>query len=74
MKTKLLLFLLFFITAIAQAQSEGPQMADQFREQGKIYVVISVIAIIFLSIVFFLIYLERKLKRLEKEVEEKNKP
>jgi CcmD family protein len=71
MKTKLFLLVLFLITSVAQAQTEGPQMAELFREQGKIYVVISVIAIIFLSIVFFLIYLERKLKRLEKELEEK---
>jgi hypothetical protein len=71
MKTKLFLLVLFLITSVAQAQTEGPQMAELFREQGKIYVVISVIAIIFRSIVFFLIYLERKLKRLEKELEEK---
>lgn len=69
MKTKLLLFLFLFLTTIAGAQTESPQMADQFREQGKIYVVISVIAIIFLSLVVFLLYLERKLKRLEKEIE-----
>lgn len=74
MKTKFIFFLLLLMSNLAGAQSQGPQMADQFREQGKIYVVISVIAIIFLSIVFFLIYLERKLKRLEKEVEEKIKP
>ncbi|MCU0360319.1 MAG: CcmD family protein [Bacteroidia bacterium] len=73
MKTKLLLCLFVLLTSLGKAQEVGPQMADQFREQGKIYVVISVIAIIFLSLVFFLIYLERKLKRLEKELEEKNK-
>ncbi|MBL7903211.1 MAG: CcmD family protein [Bacteroidia bacterium] len=74
MKTKLIFSLFLLISTVAGAQTQGPQMADQFREQGKIYVVISVIAIIFLSIVFFLIYLERKLKRLEKEVDEKIKP
>ncbi len=71
MKTKLFFLLFLLMSSIAGAQTEGPQMADHFREDGKIYVVISVIAIIFLSIVFFLIYLERKLKRLEKELEEK---
>ena len=71
MKAKLFFLFLLFITSFVRAQTEGPQMAEQFREQGKIYVVISVIAIIFLSIVFFLVYLERKLKRLEKEIEEK---
>ncbi len=46
-------------------------MAEQFREQGKIYVVIAVIGIIFLSIVLFLLYLERKLNRIEKDLQEK---
>ncbi len=73
MKTKLIFLLFIFLSNFAGAQTEGPQMADLFREQGKIYVVISVISIIFLSIVFFLIYLEKKLKRLERELEEKNK-
>jgi len=69
------LFFLFclFIANVAFGQNENsPQMADAFREQGKIYVVIAVIAIVFISIVLFLTYIERKVKRLEKEIEEKN--
>ena len=46
----------------------GPQMADSLRENGKIYVVISVIGIIFLSLVIFLVYIERKLKKIEDKV------
>lgn len=53
----------------AQDMNEaGPKMADSFREDGKIYVVITVLGIIFMAIVIFLILIERKLKRLEKEV------
>jgi hypothetical protein len=51
----------------AAAQSPGPQMADAMRQDGKIYVVISVIAIIFISLAAFLVYLERKVARLEKK-------
>lgn len=50
----------------------SPQMADTFRSEGKIYVVISVISIIFAAIVIFLVYLERKIKRLENQIK-KNK-
>jgi len=71
MKTKLLFLLLWFIHALGKAQNNKPQMAEQFREQGKIYVVIAVIGIIFLSIVLFLLYLERKLNRIEKDLQEK---
>ncbi|HMS51576.1 MAG: hypothetical protein IT272_08155 [Chitinophagales bacterium] len=43
------------------------EMADFFYSSGKIYVVIGVIAIIFIGIVLFLIWLERRIAKLEKE-------
>jgi hypothetical protein len=63
---KRLLTLLFIITAVfAKAQDAGPAMADTFRSDGKIYVVIAVLAIILISIFVFLIIIERKVKKLE---------
>ena len=66
---------LLFGAIICQAQ-EGvtaePQMADEFREDGKIYVVIAVIAMVFLAIVIFLIALERKVKKIEHQINDKN--
>lgn len=62
-----LLVLFLFITAQAQAVS----MADTFRSEGKIYVVIGVILLIFAVLFAYLIYLDLRLKRIEKE--EKNK-
>jgi hypothetical protein len=65
---------LLFGAIICQAQ-EGviaePQMADKFREDGKIYVVITVIAMVFLAIVIFLIALERKVKKIEHQINDK---
>jgi len=72
---KLFLTLIFFVSQIlARAQNlsdNAPEMADTFRDNGKIYVVIAVIALIFVSIVAFLVYLERKLSKLEKTIQEK---
>jgi uncharacterized membrane protein len=65
--TSTLLVLFLFITAQAQAVS----MADTFRSEGKIYVVIGVILLIFAVLFAYLIYLDLRLKRIEKE--EKNK-
>jgi hypothetical protein len=45
---------------------EGPEMADTFRSNGKIYVVLLVICTIFAGIILFLVFLERKIKKLEK--------
>jgi heme/copper-type cytochrome/quinol oxidase subunit 2 len=71
---KILGLLLICVSLFSQAQqmilSEEPQMADTFREEGKIYVVIAVIAIVFLSLIAFLIYIERKLKKIESRMNE----
>ncbi len=43
------------------------QMAGVMRSNGKIYVVVAVLVIIFIGIVLFLISLDRKIRKLEKE-------
>jgi hypothetical protein len=55
----------------ARAQN-APAMADAFRADGKIYVVITVIVMIFVSIAVFLYVLERKVTRLERKLKEKD--
>ena len=42
-------------------------MADVMRENGKIYVVVGVIVIIFALIVIYLVSLDRRLRKVEKE-------
>ena len=42
--------------------------ADFMRSMGKMYVVVAVIAAIFIGIVLYLIYLDRKLTRLENQI------
>ena len=60
----------FFIlnSAFAQPQAEA-QMADGFRADGKIYVVVLVLSVVFACLATYLIIIDRKLKKLE----EKNK-
>lgn len=55
----------------AQDTFNQPQMADTMRSNGKIYVVISVIALIFLSLVYFLVRMDKKVKKLEDKLNEK---
>ena len=42
--------------------------ADFMRSMGKMYVVVAVIAAIFIGIVIFLVYLDRKLTKLENQI------
>lgn len=53
------------LLAPLQAQPVDP---DFMRSTGKIYVVVAVIVAIFLGIVLFLIYLDRKLTKLENQI------
>ncbi len=60
--------LLSFSQALAQT-TEPVQMADVMRSNGKIYVVVAVIVTLFLGLIAYLIRLDIKISRLEKEDE-----
>ena len=58
------------VPAMLLAQAADPEKqytAFSMRSNGKIYVVVSVILIIFTGIILYLIRLDRKITRLEKE-------
>jgi hypothetical protein len=46
---------------------ESPEMADVMRSNGKIYVVVTVCLIILLGLLVYLISLDRKISRIEKQ-------
>ena len=64
---------LFLLSAVAFAQEgcERVEMADGLYQSGKIYVVVVSLAIIFTGIVGYLIMLDRKICKLEKEIKNK---
>jgi CcmD family protein len=62
----LLLLLLSYTTVFAQAASTV-EMDDALRSNGKIYVVVSVIAVIFAGLAIYLFSIDRRLKKIEKE-------
>lgn len=55
-------------TALAQ----NAEMADEFRAEGKIYVVVAVVLIVLLGLFAYLFMLDRKITRLERTLGEKN--
>jgi len=65
--TRILLGLLLLIinpTLFAQ----DAQMADTMRSEGKIYVVVAIILVIFFGLIAYLIYTDRKISKLEKRL------
>jgi CcmD family protein len=66
-------FVLLFavVSPVLQAQQEV-EMADALRSEGKIYVVVAILLVIFAGIVAYLFSIDRKVSRLEKRVQDKN--
>lgn len=67
MKILTFLLLLLLSTTAVFAQDAFVQMDNALRANGKIYVVVAVIAIIFTGIAIYLFTIDRRLKKIEKE-------
>ncbi len=61
----ILLFSLLANLAIAQADNTPP--VDMMRSNGKIWVVVAVVITILLGLFLYLVSLDRKIKKMEKE-------
>jgi CcmD family protein len=65
----LILTLLVSVNLFAQQNvSQEIPMADRLREDGKIWVVVVVIAVVFAGIIVYLINLDRKISKIEKQI------
>ena len=62
----LLLVISITLSFTASAQASDIEMADQFRADGKIYVVIAVVSVVLIGLFAYLFRLERKVTELEK--------
>jgi CcmD family protein len=72
-----IVLLLFSLNALAQEKVEvteadysnsGVEMADQMRADGKIYVLVGIILIIFIGITGYIVATDRKISKLEKNL------
>jgi heme export protein D (CcmD) len=67
---KFLIFIVFVLLIInlqAQDSTDKVTMADTMRSNGRIYVVIAVILTILFGLLLYMVRLERKINRLEKQ-------
>ena len=72
MKTLIKYLLVFVATFVVKpAWAQNAEMADTFRSEGKIYVVVAVILIVLLGLFTYLFLLDRKITRLERMMGEK---
>ena len=66
MNRKIVLFFSILLLHLFAAAQEKVEMADNLRSNGKIFIVVAVIVTIFAGIILYLIRIDRKLTKLEK--------
>jgi CcmD family protein len=72
MKNTLTLLILILLPSMIFAQeTQHVEMADSLFQSGKIYVVVAVLSVIFTGIVIYLISIDRKITKLENEINKK---
>ena len=62
-----------FSVMAQQGEAGAVEMADALRSSGKIYVVVLVVTVILTGLIIYLVRLDKKVSRLEKEVSDKIK-
>ncbi len=67
--TLTLVAVLFQVSLFAQSEVE---MADTLRSEGKIYVVVAIMLVIFLGLIGYLLLMDRKVTRLEKKISQRD--
>ena len=77
------LLLLFSVAAYGQQKQKVTEadyensrieMADSFRAEGKIYVVLAIVAVILAGFIVYAVSIDRKLSKLEKEIKSERAP
>jgi hypothetical protein len=73
---KILSLILFFAGLLINqtAFAQDAEMADGMRASGKIYVVVGIILIVLVGLVAFLFMMDKKLTRIEKQLNQSGKP
>ncbi|HKZ67509.1 MAG TPA: hypothetical protein VJ111_14180 [Chitinophagaceae bacterium] len=68
-KTIFSFFILMLVTIFVQAQEETAKtgFGETMRSSGRIYVVIAVILTILIGLILYLVRLDKKIRKLEKE-------
>ena len=63
-----LLLTLCLITNAMPLLAQDAEMADSFRRDGKIYVVVAIVLIVLAGLIAYLIMTDRKIKKLEERL------
>jgi predicted Na+-dependent transporter len=62
-----MLLVIMMTSVITFAQDKKVEMADKMRDNGRIYVVVAVVLTILIGLILYIVRLDKKISRLEKE-------
>ena len=65
-KRRITYLLFFFLSNVLIGQNDAVEMADVMRSNGKIYVVVGIMTIIFVGIVIYMFIMESRIRKLKK--------
>ena len=66
-------FLVVMFISVTSLFAQEVEMAEGLRSSGKIYVVVTVLAIIFIGLFIYLMIIDQKLNKLKKEFDQNQK-
>lgn len=66
--TKIVKFIIGLVMLPAMLTAQPIEMADTMRSEGKIYVVVAILLLIFVGLITYLILLDRKITKIEKKL------
>jgi CcmD family protein len=69
MKLRIVVSLILMLMS-AQTFAQEVEMADAMRANGKIFVVVGIILIVLIGLIAYLLLLDRKISRLEREIKQ----
>lgn len=67
MKWKKILTMVILMVTSATAFAQEVEMADKMRSNGRIYVVVAVVLTILLGLILYIVRIDRKLRKIERE-------
>lgn len=72
MDSKIVKLIIGLVMLPAMLKAQPIEMADTMRSEGKIYVVVAILLLIFAGLIGYLIMLDRKITKIEKKLPPEN--